>query len=64
MKKVIVSLDRKGRMTVRTEGYVGESCKQASEHFERLGRVTEDVPTEEMYSQVEQIQGLEIDQNY
>jgi hypothetical protein len=55
-KTVSITVSRDNRITVKTDGYAGEVCKDASKMFERLGEVTSDTPTEEMYHN-DQIQG-------
>lgn len=51
MKKVIVNIN-KGQVTVKAEGYKGESCKDATNALEKaLGKTIDDTPTSEMYEQ-------------
>ena len=54
MKKIIVKI-HKGKTTVQAEGFVGASCKDATNAFEMaLGQVTEDEVTDEMYLEIDQ----------
>ena len=49
-KRIIVRVDKQGNTIVRTEGYQGESCKEATKELEKiLGRIVDDTPTPEMY---------------
>ncbi|GHT41314.1 hypothetical protein FACS189443_2920 [Planctomycetales bacterium] len=48
-KKVRITVDKDAAMTVKTEGYEGVSCKDASKILEALGRVTSDTPTSDLY---------------
>jgi hypothetical protein len=58
-KQVRILINRVGEMSVKTEGYEGVSCQDASKIFETLGTVTSDKPTTEMYDK-NQIQGIEV----
>ena len=56
-KQIRIRVSPEGETTVKTEGYSGTECLEASKPFERLGRVTSDEITTEMYSIGTQILG-------
>lgn len=48
MKTITVEVDRKGIVLVTTEGYTGQSCKEATKALEAaLGKKVSDVETPE-----------------
>ena len=53
-------IDPKSQITVKSEGFSGTECRDATKIFEDMGRVVNDTPTEEMYGMT-QIQGLVIE---
>lgn len=54
-KKIIVRIAKDGATTVKTEGFEGTACKDATKQLEQaLGTVTDDQPTQEMYTPPEQ----------
>lgn len=56
MKKIIVKINN-GKVNIKTEGYSGSSCQAATEGLERrLGIVTSDEATEEMYTETDEFQ--------
>ena len=56
-KTIQVRISPQGQFSVKTEGYSGTECRDATKLFENLGRVVRDTATEEMYG-TEQIQGI------
>jgi hypothetical protein len=59
MQKIIVVIDKQGETVLRTEGFTGSSCNEASAFLEKaLGTKISDTPTDEMYAQVHQEQGI------
>ena len=51
MKRIIVDIDPQGNTKVKTEGYQGTSCKEATEVLEKaLGSVVSDKDTDELYA--------------
>lgn len=47
---------KRGAVTVETNGFGGESCRAATDGLERrLGKVTKDVDTDDMYKQTEDV---------
>jgi hypothetical protein len=58
-KRVIVRISPKGEVTVKTEGYTGQECRQATKTLEEsLGIVLSDKPTDDMYKPGEQTQSI------
>lgn len=54
-KKITVRVNPKGEVQVATAGFEGTACKDATKQLEMaLGTVTDDKPTQEMYSPPEQ----------
>lgn len=54
-KKITATITKKGEVTLQTEGYEGNSCKEATAALEReLGEVEKDTNTPEMYKTQEQ----------
>jgi len=56
-KTIQIRISPQGQATVKTEGYSGTECRDATKIFEDLGRVVSDTATAEMYG-TEQIQGI------
>jgi hypothetical protein len=58
-KRVIIRISPKGEVTVKTEGYTGQECRQATKTLEEtLGIVLSDTPTGDMYKPPEQTQSV------
>ncbi len=58
MKKIKVNVTKEGLITISTEGFVGQACKDATRELEKaLGVVTKESLTDEFYNEgiVEQI---------
>lgn len=52
MPQTITVTIKNGKATVETQGFVGETCKDATRDLERaMGMTTADVPTPEMHNQ-------------
>ena len=52
MKEIIVEISPDGKVSVRTQGFVGRECYEASRLIEEaLGQVTEDKKTAEYFAQ-------------
>jgi hypothetical protein len=50
MKKIIVKVTKQGKVSVRTEGFTGSSCMEASKRIEDLlGKATKVDQTAEYY---------------
>lgn len=46
MKAIVITVDQMGQVAMQTHGYAGQSCKDATEAFERaLGLVLSDKPS-------------------
>ena len=55
MKRIIVTVSPTGDTSIKTEGFAGQSCKDASEALEKaLGVVTSDKRTPEFYQEEKQ----------
>jgi hypothetical protein len=51
-EKITVTIAKGGKVTLKTEGFTGSACQQATAELERrLGKTINDQPTEEMYAQ-------------
>lgn len=52
MKKIIVKVTKKGQVSVRTEGFSGSGCMEASKRIEDLlGKATKVEQTAEYYQE-------------
>lgn len=50
-KTIIVTRKKDGNLEIKTEGFSGEACKDATKTLkERLGVVTSETATDEMYN--------------
>lgn len=50
MKQIIVDIDKKGNVKIETEGYIGSSCKSATEFLEKaLGTKTKETLKSEFF---------------
>jgi len=58
-KTVTITIKPTGEKIIKTSGYVGEECLNASKLFENSGVVVNDEPTDEMYL-AEEVQTEEI----
>lgn len=60
-RRVVVTIPanpEKQSTTVTTEGFVGESCRTATDALEgKLGKVVSDEPTDEMYATDKETEG-------
>lgn len=52
MKTLAITVETKGKTTVETKGFTGESCRETSRFVElALGRATAETLTTEFYTQ-------------
>lgn len=52
MKKITVTITKKGESTITAEGFVGESCRGATEPYRKaLGDQTQEMLTPEYYAE-------------
>lgn len=50
-KTIEIIISPAGEVEIKTSGFAGQSCKQATAELEaRLGKVTKDTPTSEAYN--------------
>lgn len=51
MPKIIITAKKDGSVEIKTEGYSGEACKDATKSLkDRLGMVVSEQATDEMYN--------------
>lgn len=49
MKEIVVEISPSGEIIIKTKGFRGKGCQEASKFLEKLGQVESDVKTSEYY---------------